>query len=131
MSMKLSSNKESLHISISGDLDVEAVETLIVQLVTKRASMLPEVPNSPPTLEGTAHHEPLISMMNNPSFQIALLQNGEFRFWLHNPGLGWLAFNMPYENSCVIRDYLIANTPKTKPRPNLIGQQQRERDLPH
>lgn len=109
--MKLSANKEKLHIAISGDFSVEEIETMIADLAGLRAKMVPPIPVEVPTQVSTLSHSPNLSIQDDPYFAIRRLTDGRFRFWLRNQGLGWMIFNIPVEKSCSLRDYLIANTP--------------------
>ncbi len=113
--MKLSANKEKLHLAISGDFNVEEIESLLADLAGLRAEMIPPVPVTVPTLASTETHSPNISMQDDPYFSIRLLKDGQFRFWLRNQGLGWMVFNLSSQKSCALRDYLIANAPATPP----------------
>lgn len=129
--MKLSPNKEKLQIAVTGDLTAKDVDSLVQQLIAQRSLMQPEVPVSPPTLQSVTSDNSNITVVNDPGVQIALLRDGQFRLWLQHFGIGWMAFNIPLNNACAIRDYLVANTSKTDSTTNLVVQQEGERDLPH
>ena len=104
--MKLSDDKKSVSLSINGTLSTNELTTLIAKLAVVRANMLPEVPKEPPVKSDDG----IMSVQDNPWLVIAKLKDNRIRFGLRNAGLGWLVFNIPSNQACSIRDYLIANT---------------------
>ncbi len=118
--MKLSDDKKSISISVIGTLSTAKVDTLIADLAFLRANMLPPVQLEPPRPGDPNSDHPNVSSQDDPSISVRLLRDGKIRFWLRNRGLGWMVFNLPVEKACAVRDYLIANTPKESPGPNIF-----------
>ena len=119
--MKLSDDKKSISISVSGKLSTIEVETLIADLAFLRANMLPPVPFELPRPADPNSDLPNVSSQDDPYLSVRLLRDGSIRFWLRNFGLGWMVFNLPVEKACAVRDYLVANTPKESPGPNIFA----------
>ncbi len=119
--MELSDNKESVTLSISGNLSTTEVETLIADLSVVRANMQPAVPFAQPKPEDLNDDSANISCQDDPRLSVRLLHDGRIRLWLRNAGLGWMIFNLPINVACTIRDYLVANTPKTSDGSNLFS----------
>ena len=103
--MKISEDKRSISLSLNGTLSAHELTTLIAELAVVRASMLPEVPKTPPVKSDEG-----MSVQGDPRLVILKLKDERIRFGFRNAGLGWLVFNIPSKIACSIRDYLIANT---------------------
>jgi len=129
--LKLSDDQKSVEISVSGALSATDVETLLADLMELRANMLPPVPEElpKPGTKGAALSN--VSSQDDPYLSARLLRDGRIRLWLRNAGIGWMAFNLPVDKACTLRDYLIANTPEKSPGPNLFADNFGEGGTPH
>ena len=129
--MKLTDDKKSVEISISGTLSAIEVETLIADLSEVRANMIPPVPFQVQNPGSTNSDLPNVSAQDDPYFSVRLLRDGKIRMWLRNSGLGWMVFDLPVDKACAVRDYLIANTPQTSSGRNLLAKDFGDSDTSH
>lgn len=131
--MKASDDKMSAKLSIAGTYSSSQLETLITELLILRANLLPEVPLEPPKKsDDPALHTSNISVQDNPHWQARPLRDGRIRMYLRHAGLGWMVFNLPVDQACTFRDFLIVNTPKANPRGiDLFVQDVDDSGLPH
>jgi hypothetical protein len=85
-------------------LKAEEIEDLIRTLALKRATMKPEVPNSPDWLlqEGDKH----VLIEDSPALSIRARAHGGYRIWIRNRGIGWLAFEIDDQTGATLRDFL-------------------------
>ena len=124
----LADDKASVRLKIEGSLSTSEVESLIADLALVRGRMIPEVTRKNPLLDPG---EPNISIQDDPDFQLRLLRDGSIRLWIRNRGLGWLIFNIPVNNACTMRDYLIANTPTDENGPDFFSDEDPGRGRSH
>jgi hypothetical protein len=129
--VKVSDDKKTVKMSVDGTLSVTELETLIANLSVLRANMLPPVPFEPPKHEDPSTDLLNVSVQDDPYLQARLLRDGRIRLWIRNHGLGWLVYNLPVNKACTLRDYLIANTPKSTPGPNLLEDDFGDSGAPH
>lgn len=129
MKSEISNDRHCVSVTITGDFSAADLETLIADLATVRANLLPQVSADPPGAEATEQNQH-VSVQENPGIAIRLLDDGRIRIWLRNIGLGWHVFNLPVHNACAIRDYLVANTPPGIDG-NFFAQQITDRDTSH
>lgn len=112
--MVISDDKKSAQISINKTFTAPEIETLISELAVIRANMLPPIPFEPPKATDPDIDSSHVTEQDEPHVQVKLLKDNRIRIWLRSWGLGWMAFNLTQENACIIRDYLIANTPDNR-----------------
>ncbi len=90
--MKLSDDKQTLHLDIRGPHTAAELDSLIRSLALQRANMEPAVAASRTEIAGLADDAVLIE--KDPALSIAALRGGGFRLWVRNRGLGWLAYEI-------------------------------------
>jgi len=88
--MKLSDDKQTLHLDVRGPHTAQQLDRLIRTLATLRADMTPEVATSRMDLAAQADD---VLIEQDPSL-MAALRGGGFRLWVRNRGLGWLAYEI-------------------------------------
>jgi len=127
---KLSNDKSKLQISINMELTTEGVETLLADLALLRGQMVPEVTRTIPN-PNESQSELRVSVQSDPDFAVKGLVDGRTRLWIRNRGLGWLVFNFTVNQSCSLRDYLIANTPNDQTAPNFFTEKREDTGISH
>lgn len=120
--MELSDDKRSVQIAINRTLSATELQTVVVKLATVRSEMLPEVSAAPDPDALTSHQE-------EGGFAIRRLSDGRIQLLLRHTGIGWLPLTLGVDQACILRDFLVANTPHDRTA-NLITSQVGEGGLP-
>lgn len=107
MEMKLSANKKSAQLSISGTFTAAELERFIGELLVLRARLAPPVPYDVPTPESDDDSNAVIE--EDPTFGLGIRRDGRLRLLIRSAGLGWLVFHIPRAKAAAMRDYLAAN----------------------
>jgi len=129
--IQLSADKQLAIVSIDRTLSAFELQTLIADLAVARAQMLPTVQFEPPGRREPAPDSLNVSEQDDPYLQAARLRDGRIRLWIRNQGIGWLAFNIPADKACGLRDYLIANTGANPSGSGLFQKQGSDPDTTH
>lgn len=128
--MKVSDDKQHAAIDIHGTYGATALEKLIEELSSLRASMLPAVPMAP-TTTNSAEDAAAARARGDPSVQVAVTRDGVTRFWVRHAGLGWFAFNLPVERAHMLAEYILSLTTQRERREEFLGQKRRDSDVMH
>lgn len=110
--MRLSDDKKSIELSLSGSLGAVELQTLIAKLAYLRGQMAPEVPRKP------EDNDAEYTIQDDPDFRLARTRDNRFRFYVRHKGYGWIIFHLPMNTAQGMAQYVTANTPDS---PDLFG----------
>ena len=128
--MRVSEDKLSATVELSGTYGAEEIEGLIAKLSALRAQMLPAVPMAPG--EANRERDPALGRAGgDPCVQVAVMRDGLTRFWVRHEGLGWFGFNLPVERARTLAQYILGLAlPRDQAR-EFHGLKRRASDLSH
>ena len=92
--MKLEVKDNAARVEIAAELDAAGLEQLIVKLAMLRSQISPPVPEKPPGAQ-PEQEERSVLVCDDAGMLVAQMQDGRFRFWMRNTGIGWCAYNVP------------------------------------
>ena len=127
--MQLSEDKKHADIDVRGSFDAARLESLITELAHLRARMQPPIPGTPPARE--ADDVAAIRARGDPVVQVAVMRDGQTRFWVRHDGLGWFGFNLPVERASQLASVILEMTGPPEGHGELARLKRRESDLFH
>jgi hypothetical protein len=126
--MKLSADKATAELRIAGRFTADGLEKLIADLGVLRANTTPEVPRKHDPAGGQPS---TYSIHADPDMTLQLLPDHSFRMGFRHQGFGWLVYDIPQARMMVVRDYLIANTPRTDAQQSVMAKNMSGTKSPH
>ena len=127
--MQLSHDKKHAEIEVRGAYDAAALESLITELARLRARMEPPIPGTPPPRE--SDDIAATRARGDPVVQVAVMRDGQTRFWVRHDGLGWFGFNLPVERASQLASVILEMTGQPGGQGELARLRRRESDLYH
>jgi hypothetical protein len=106
--VKLSSDSTTLTADVSGTYTASQLEQVITSLMSFRAQMEPQVPETLALLK--TQPETSVISDDEPFIQIKLKTDGTIRLWIRLRGLGWIALNCTAEQTAIIRKFFVNQT---------------------
>jgi hypothetical protein len=128
--MHLTSDKKHAELEITGAYDAAQLEILIHELSAVRAAMQPPIPACPPARDD-GEDAAAARAQGDPMVQVAVMRDGNTRFWVRHGGLGWFGFNLPVERASVLANVILDLTNPHRQASELSSFRRRESDLFH
>lgn len=119
--MELNAEKTIAHLEITGELNAAALESVIRKLCILRSQMTPEVTQTPPSPDDPPSLDMKILLEDKPAMLVAQREDGDFRFWLRNRGIGWCGYNVPLTQAIGVYQFMHPRLGHLKTGPDLIS----------
>ena len=104
-------------LAAAEEMDGNELENVICALAEVRQRTLPAVPGTMHALKASGTTPP-VSMENEPAMECTQKTDGSVLLWARSSGFGWIAFSIPHQNACTLRDWLAANV---QGEPDIVG----------
>ena len=128
--MEISADKQHVTLRIQQTYDAAGLEALIAQLTEARAALEPAVAAFPPSRE-EGEDAAARRARGDPRVQVAVMRDGNTRFWVRHEGIGWFGFNLPVERANMLASVILDATSHLGPVDDLARLKRRQSDLYH
>jgi len=127
--MHLNDDQKRAELDVRGSFDAAGIEALITDLARLRARMQPPIPGTPPPRE--PEDVAAARAKGDPVVQVAVMRDGQTRFWVRHDGLGWFGFNLPVDRASQLASVILEMTGHPEGENELARLKRRESDLYH
>jgi len=128
--MQLTADKQHAELEIHGVYDASQLEDLINELAAVRAAMAPPIPATPPARR-EGEDAAAARARGDPVVQVAVMRDGNTRFWVRHCGLGWFGFNLPVERANLLASHILDLTTGGDRSTDFSRLQRRQSDTCH